>query len=507
MPIMATPPIPERLNRKVWEKTTWEPHDLQREILLSPARNKVVALGRRAGKSQTGGKKLVPEAFRTWYEMDELKRRGLRREFWIVGPEYSDSEKEFRVVWNDLTRLGFPMDHPGSYNNSESGQMRISMFNERLIIHAKSAKYPSTLVGEGLSGVILAEAAKLKPSVWLKYIRPTLADFSGWSMFNSTPEGKNWFYDLWMAGQDAERIDWQSWRAPSWVNPHVYPGGVNTDLLESLIEARRKGKRLLEVTIQELRRGGLWGRIAPTGINEEIWEMFLDMSQELFNQEVAALFTEYVGRVFKNFDEELHVTDQQFDPTWATYACADYGFTNPFVWLLLQVDPHNERVHVLDEYYETNKSTPEAAAEIAARGLAPRTIRQFFPDPAEPDRTKELANTLRIRPYNRGSIELADRIEWIRRSLKPGMPDDAPIQGVKLTINRKCTNLIREMNDYKYKETVEQASEKGRQAPEKPLSKDDHAPEALGRFFSGHFGKPWSDTKSGTRQSRVNTRR
>jgi hypothetical protein len=381
------------------------------------------------------------------------------------------------------------------------------MFNEKLIIHAKSAKYPSTLVGEGLSGVILAEAAKLKPSVWLKYIRPTLADFSGWSMFNSTPEGKNWFYDLWLSGQDVSRIDWASWRAPSWCNPHVYPGGVNTNLLDKLVEARRKGNRNLAWMMQDLKDGDLWGRIAPLGINEEIWEMFLDMSQEMFNQEVAALFTEYVGRVFKNFDEELHVTDQEFDPTWATYACADYGFTNPFVWLLLQVDPFNERVHVLDEYYETNKSTPEAATEIAARGLAPRTVRQFFPDPAEPDRTRELANRLHIKPYNRGSIELVDRIEWIRRSLKPASVDDGPIKGVKLTINRRCSNLIREMNDYRYKETAEKASEKGRSAPEKPLSKDDHAPEALGRFFSGFFGKPWSETKSGTRQTRVNQRR
>lgn len=500
MPLLDTPHVPTALSRAIWRKVDWEPHDLQREILLHQARNKVVALGRRAGKSNMGGHRLTPEVFRTWYQLDELKRRGLRREYWIVGPEYSDSEKEFRVVWNDLTRLGFEMDHPGSYNNTESGQMRISMFGERLIIHAKSAKYPGTLIGEGLSGVILAEAAKLKPSVWLKYIRPTLADFSGWSMFNSTPEGKNWFYDLWMAGQDATRPDWMSWRAPSWVNPHVYPGGVNTELLERLIEARRRHK--LDWLLKTLRDGGLWGRIAPTGINEEIWEMFLDMSQELFNQEVAALFTEYVGRVFKNFDEELHVTDQQFDPTWATYACADYGFTNPFVWLLVQVSPNGRHVHVIDEYYEAGKTTTEAAAEIAARGLAPRTIRQFFPDPAEPDRTRELANLLHIKPYGRGSIELQDRIEWIRRSLKP----DSGLGSMQLTIHRKCVNLIREMNDYRYKETAEQASDKGRSAPEKPQSKDDHAPEALGRFYSGLFGKP-SRSVAGPRQSKAMTRR
>lgn len=504
MALLTTDPVPAPVHRMVWDLTEWDPHAIQSEILLDPTRNKVVALGRRAGKSNTGGKRLVPEVYRAWMELEDLRRRGLRREYWIVGPEYSDSEKEFRVVWNDLTRLGFEFDRPGSYNNTESGQMRISMFGERLIIHAKSAKYPSTLVGEGLSGVILAEAAKLKPSVWLKYVRPTLADFGGWSMFNSTPEGKNWFYDLWMAGQDPDRPDWRSWRAPSWCNPHVYREGVNTDLLDRLIEGRRKGSRALKAMVAELRRGKLWGRIAPTGIDPEIWSMFLDMSQEMFNQEVAALFTEYVGRVFKNFDEELHVTDTEFNPAWATYACADYGFTNPFVWLLVQVDPHGEKVHVLDEYYEVHKSTTEAAAEIRARGLAPATVRQFFPDPAEPDRTKELANILRIPPYRRGSIDLVDRIEWIRRGLKPDM-DPSALGAPRLTIHRRCVNLIREMNDYRYKETAEQASEKGRSAPEKPLSKDDHAPEALGRLYSGLFGKPHRTT--GARQTRTRQRR
>lgn len=498
---MRMGPIRPKLHRSTWRSTRWDPYPLQQEILLNNARNQVVAAGRRAGKSQIGGHKLIPEVFRAYHQKQELEARGLRREFWIVGPEYSDAEKEFRVFWDGLQRLGFPLDHPGSYNNSESGQMRVSMFDGRFIVHAKSAKYPSTLVGEGLSGVVFSEAAKLKPSVWIKYIRPTLADFIGWSYFGSTPEGKNWFYDLWMIGQDPDRTDWASWRAPAWVNPYVYREGVDERMLEMAIEARRRGH--LQELIPTLKFLTTFAGRGPEGIDPEIWGLFLDMSQEAFNQEIAALFTEYVGRVFKDFDEEYHVTSQEFREDWNTYACVDYGFTNPTVWLLVQVDPHRERVHVLREYYERGRSPEEAAREIGSRGLAPRTIKGFFPDPASPGDSRTLSAHLRLRALNPGSLEIKDRIEWMRRGLKltpahleSGHPEKMP----GLTFHKSCVNSIREFNDYRYKETHEQASEKGRAAPENPQKKDDHVPEALGRLYSGLFGSPW---RNGPRQSKA----
>lgn len=501
-------PAPSSLHRSIWGSIRWNPYKLQRQVLLDRTRLKVFAAGRRAGKSQVGGHSLLPEAFRAEAQLKELRAASQRREFWIVGPEYSDGEKEFRVFYSGMERLGFKFDHPGTYNNPESGQMRLSLFNGRFVVGVKSAKYPSTLVGEGLSGVVFSEAAKLKPSVWTKYLRPTLADFSGWAYFGSTPEGKNWFYDLWKVGQDPERPDWASWRAPSWANPYVYPDTSDeaSVILEGLVEARRKGKFRQAIAMLQMMTTALG--VSPAGIHPEIWAMFLDMSSELFNQEIACLFTEYVGRVFKNFDEEIHITDQQYRPDWETYACADYGFTNPFVWLLLQVDPHHDRIHVLDEYYETGRTTEEAAREIEERRLAPPTTRAFFPDPSEPDRTKTLAQLLQIRSRSPGSLEKKDRIEWIRRKLQIrredlllGHPERVPM----LTFRRgACPNTVREMNDYRYPETAEQSALKDRNAPEEPMKKDDHTPEALGRFFSGFFGRPYA---TGTRQSKARTRR
>lgn len=501
--LLATPPLPERLLLKIWEKIGFQPHALQREVLLGRSRNQLISAGRRAGKSRTGGMKLVPEVFRASAELELLKDKGLRREYWIVGPEYSDAEKEFRVFWDAIERLGFTLDRPGSYNNPLSGEMRVQMFNGRFVVHAKSAKYPGTLVGEGLSGVVFSEAAKLKPSVYDKFIRPTLADFGGWTFFGSTPEGRNWFYDYWVTGQDKRRLDWDSWRVPSWVNPYVYPGGVNESLLKRLMAAKKQKK--LDQVMQALQlvakgSGGLVeteSGLVPYGIDEEIWSMFLDMSLELFGQEVAAEFTEYLGRVFKDWDESIHLDSTEFRRSWQTYACVDYGFTNPFAWLVLQIDPHRERVHVIHEYYETQRTTAEAAQEIQERGLAPNSgdvrVLAFFPDPAEPDRTVEMQQRLHIPARSGTGGDRQDRLEWIRRFLKMHLghlPLGHPERVPKMTVHPRCTNLRREMSLYRYRETAEQADQHNRSAPEEPLDKDNHTPEALGRFFRGFFGKP-----------------
>jgi len=520
-----------RLEEGFRDKLGFVPHPVQREVLLSPVRNQVLAGGRRVGKSQTGGHKLIPKAFSAFGERSRLEDKGQIRWYWIVGPEYSDAEKEFRVLFNGLKRLGVPFDHPGTYNNAIGGSMHISLWNGLFKVDALSAKYPDTLVGEGVSGVVLSEAAKLKPTVWPKYIRPTLADFGGWSFMGSTPEGKNWFYRRWQDGQDPLMKDWASWRVPSWANPHVYRNmGVTGDEAEAAIRAMQKVFRsrtiperlpLTDPLGNAVRHfmGGDEGWESAVdrawidvglrlGLDPEIVSLLTDLSEELFNQEVAALFNEFVGRVFKEFDEEIHVGDFEYDPEWTTYATLDYGFTNPFVWLLVQVDPHRTNMRVLDEYYEVGRTTEEAGREIMARGLAPGSILRFFPDPAEPDRSVQLAGLLQIPSATGTGGPLADRLEWIRRFLRPAeavanLPRDHDEWVPRLQINRRCKNMIREMNVYRYPKSAEEAAESGQNIPEAPLKKDDHTPEALGRLMAGMFGSPWSLAESPARQSRA----
>ena len=452
------------------------PHDVQTAVHMarSEARFRAVCAGRRTGKSTLGGHELTVEALAAAgpARRGEISRTGKRHEYWIVGPEYSDAEKEFRVLYNDLTRLEVPFDRPGTYYDPNGGNMHISLWDGAFQVHAKSAKYPNSLVGEALKGLILAEAAKLKPSIWVKFLRPMLADYAkdpvpSWALMTSTPEGKNWFYEQYMRGMSTDDPNWWSIRMPSWSNNILFPEG----------------------------------RYDP-----EIIDMGKDMSEEKFKQEIGAEFTEFVGRVYKSFDEETHVGNFSYNPRWPLYIATDYGFTNPNVALFIQVD-HWDNVVVLGEYYKSGETESEfGMAVLRDPYLGPlvQHATDLFPDPEDPGATATVSELWRTRVRDNTGGFLKDRIDIIRAWLK-GYPaeleDGHPDKKPRLRVNARCTNLIREMNDYRYPENKSETSND----KEAPLKKDDHAPEALSRFMGSYFSA-YKDT-SRARQRKARARR
>ena len=62
---------------------------------------------------------------------------------------------------------------------------------------------------------------------------------------------------------------------------------------------------------------------------------------------------------------------------------------------------------------------------------------------------------------------------------------------------------IYEMNEYRYPDKKEEQSRPGQ---ENPMKKDDHSPEALGRFFAGHFITPQEEAGP-SRVTRAKVRR
>lgn len=436
------------VKERVWPSCNYEPHDGQALIHNSRARHRVASCGRRFGKSKAGGMELIPEAMLAYLTRNDLLASGLQKRFWIVGPNYDDAEREFRVFYDACKLLQFPFERPGTYNDPRAGNMKVTLWDGRFVVECRSADHPESLDGEGLDGAILVEAAKMKPSVWNKFIRPALGDKRGWSLHTSTPEGKNHFHERWKDGQDPLKVDWDSWRMPSWDNLTIFPGGRQ---------------------------------------DPEILAMKDDMSDELFNQEIAALFTDFVGRVFKDFDEEVHVGDFKYDARYPVYLAVDYGWTNPFVALFVQVDAHGN-VYVIEEYRALGKDVNEVGRELLQRhGPLVRQARTLYPDPAEPGDTNILANRLKVHVNPDTGGDLKYRLEYIRQFLKLGPEHVAPEKQLpKLFFDRGCTEMIREMGEYRYPDKKSE----DKQAKEDPLDKDDHGPEALGRFFRGFLGDP-----------------
>lgn len=476
----------------------WEPTDPQLEWAEDHSRHQVIPAGRRTGKSNYGAHRALPYVFIAQSLQEQLRAAGKRVEIWVVGPEYSDGEKEFRVFYNACVALGLPFDKPGTYNNAHSGDMRVSLWQGAFVLEVKSAKYPDQLVGEELTFVILAEAAKLKPAVWTKYIRPMLADQSesgtsilrgigGRSLHTSTPEGKNHFYDKYLEGQKKASTDWYSKKVPSWHNYTVYGKDTSTRDVFALLDLSRKfpTHSVIEMAIANQFR-----------INAEILALMEELTVEAFLQEIAAEFTEYVGKVFKDFDANYHVGQLTFHPEWETFAAIDYGFRNPNVWLLGQMGPNGE-INFLDEVYEKNLTINDFAKEIRRRNVNPSVLKVIYPDPSAPDDTQVLMDELKVTASGNTGGELRNRLDLIRRYLKKGVLDyDGVYKDSKIgktmrpaiMFDYKCPRTVDDFEKYRYPETKDEARETNTDKYENPLKVDDHGPEAVGRFFAGRFG-------------------
>lgn len=165
-----------------------------------------MACGRRWGKTAVGLIAVIDGhgAWRGQY------RGGLggKRIWWVV-PSYGDATE----VWRDLKRATEMV----ATKVSEVG-MRIDLPGGGSIT-VKSADNPDALRGRGLDGVVVDEAAFCNGDTWHRALRPALADRLGWAILMTTPNGLNWFNDLFdAAGTDSE---WATFQRPTSDNPLV----------------------------------------------------------------------------------------------------------------------------------------------------------------------------------------------------------------------------------------------------------------------------------------------
>lgn len=449
-------PVRKRLDKmRYFLATGYNPHLSQQVIHRNRTRHKAVSNGRRWGKTLLGGKEAEATAF-------VLNRLGEPQRGWIVGPNYIDCEKEFRVVWDTLKKLGLEDLSDKWVNNPESGNMHITT-RWGWDLQCRSAAHPESLVGEGLDFVLLVEAGRLTRRTFTQYIRPALSDKRGWSLSTGVPEiasDVSLLYWGWSRGQDSERKSWASWRMPSWTNTIVFPGG-------------RKDPEILEA--------------------EE------DLTEDEFQRQYGGRFVEKVGKVMKEWDEEVHLANLKFNPEWPLYAAVDYGYTNPFVWLWIQVDPFGY-IYVIGEHYITFQDTQELAKGTLKVHPWINHLIAFYPDPAEPDDTRILERELRKPSRENTGGELKTRLQLIRTSLKARGPEGQP----GILVDRSCTRLIWEMGEgYRWPAHKDEATKND---AEMPMDKDNHGPEALGRFFKGYIDIV-GEAPQGSRISRVNFRR
>jgi len=176
-----------------WQKQVWD----------HPAKFKVIAAGRRCGKSHQGAKKLLVKAL-----------TDTSGGVWYIAPTQNQARK---IMWETLLEVGKPVIENAHINNLE-----IRLINGQKI-ELFGADRPETMRGSGNKYVLLDEYADMKPHVWEIIVQPTLTDFDGDADFIGTPKGRNHFYDLYNFAESGKDPDWAAFHFTSYDNPFLNP--------------------------------------------------------------------------------------------------------------------------------------------------------------------------------------------------------------------------------------------------------------------------------------------
>ena len=180
----------------------------QQDVFQDKSRFKVIAAGRRCGKSRLAAVTLLIEALNCPEGSAVM----------YIAPTLGQART---IMWDLLHDLGRPIVKSSHVNNLE-----ITLINGRKIL-VRGADNPDSLRGVSLTYVVLDECAFIKQDVWEKIIRAALSDKKGRATFISTPSGRNWFYDVFNLGQDEEDTEWKSWHFTTKDNPTIDPKEVD----------------------------------------------------------------------------------------------------------------------------------------------------------------------------------------------------------------------------------------------------------------------------------------
>lgn len=176
----------------------------QQEVFKSDKRFKVVAAGRRCGKSRLSAVTLLIEALNCPEGSHVM----------YVAPTLGQART---IIWDLLHELGRPVIKSSHVNNLE-----ISLINGRKIL-IRGADNPDSLRGVSLTYLVLDECAFVKEDVWQKILRAALSDKKGRALFISTPSGRNWFYDVYKLGLSEEDEEWKAWHFTTQDNETIDP--------------------------------------------------------------------------------------------------------------------------------------------------------------------------------------------------------------------------------------------------------------------------------------------
>ena len=186
-------------------------HPGQRQASESVHRFNVLCNGRRWGKTKFGIHRLMDGA------------KGLLDPNGYSSGWFAPSSRYIDDVWDEIVGRFGPLI---TYKNRQSGRLRFltggtldfwSMGEDKDV--ARGRRYARIIVDEAAHIRYLEEA-------WNKAVAATLTDYKGEAWFISTPNGINFFHELYQRGFSPDYPDWRSLSMPTLANPHISPDEI-----------------------------------------------------------------------------------------------------------------------------------------------------------------------------------------------------------------------------------------------------------------------------------------
>lgn len=249
--------------------------------------------------------------------------------YFYIFPEYSHGK---RVIWNGLTMDGKRYIDQLPYqliHRKSSADMSIEIVNGSRIQVVGSNNYDA-LRGTPLKGVVLSEYAYQSPNVWDLVLDPVFSNENNkdaWAIFNSTPYGKNHFYDLFQYAKS---------------QPETWYSSVVTNDETGLVSVESINQKRLR------------------GMSEE------KIQQEYYCSFEAGVEGSIYGRLLNVAEKEGRIGHVPYDRNHLVYTAWDIGIGDAMSIVFFQ--RRGNEILIIDHYENSGYPLRHYVDEIKARG-------------------------------------------------------------------------------------------------------------------------------------------
>lgn len=331
--------------------------------------------------------------------------------YFYIFPTFSQAK---RVIWDSITNDGqrFVDFIPKELIAATSSQeLKITLTNGS-IIQLVGWDNIDRLMGTNPKGIVFSEYAMPKASIAYTYLRPILVANKGWSIFESTPRGRNHFYELFQIASNSD--EWFSQKLTVHDTKHI-----------SLFD------------IEKEKADGL---ISEDNIQQEYFTSF-DMGIQ------GAFYAKYMDLV--RFEERMgHVP---WESSFPVYTSWDIGVRDATSIIFYQIV--GQVIRIIDTYENTNTGLEHYVQLISSKPY--QYAKHFAP------------HDISVREWGSGlsrlekASQLGLKFEFIadaqgrRRSAIPNLSIDDGIEAVRSSLGKmwfdheKCQPLIKALENYR----------------------------------------------------------